>query len=816
MKVFAVVCALVVFAIDAAHAGAGERLFPAGLKERDWISFTADGLSVPVTGVICRNGDVLPGMPLGGLGTGFISLGTDGTLDYISTIFSNYYERRDYSNKAARAYGLRWNLQTRQQVPTMRLPFLGMSVDGKATLLSLKAIEGVESAEQIDYWGHCPVADLEYQTKGPVSVGLRAWAPFIAGQAEDSNTPGAVFEIRLRNTSSKTKRGSIAFSFQGPRTEDIGFAADYERRKVEGAFTGQVVSTSGEGREYAYAVGVAGREKVRFGSAIDVDAKAWKSVEKTLPKPSVNDAGSSVAVDFTLGAKENKTLHLILAWYVPTWLTSSELRPVGEPYVQMYSTRFNGALDVAEYLARNHQSLLRRVFAWQQVVYGEKRLPGWLQDSLINVLAVLAQNSFLVKSPYRNHWWGKQGFFCVNESLISCPQQACLANDQFGEWAINLLFPDLGIRKLAAFKHYQKRDTGQIPSGIGRGTEPDNPWFDQLPPLDGQIYVHIVDRYRLSTGNEEALDEWYPSVKACMRFLFTTDRDGDRLPDVDGGLSGSRFANHYLCSWPLEGAASHISTYWLSTLKIAERMAALQGDDAFVEECRTWYDRAGRSLEQKLWNEEAGSYLLYNDAASGKKSDTVICDQLIGEFWSRLHGFAGVLPSERVERVLATIGRLNVATSFPGTRLAVNPDGSACSIAFRPPRLPMEYVTNVPTYSAIAMPMPVDMIIPSYSTLAPSALMVWSGEPKLEQLGLEIVERTWCNQVLRRNMPWDMPCMLNLDGTYVFGMEYYHNPMLWTFPIAVLKQDIRTACSPGGFVYRVRTAGSSVKKAGRN
>ena len=60
---------------------AAERLFPANLPERQWSAFQAEGFSEPVTGVIYRNGDMLPGMPLGGLGTGFISLGTDGTLE---------------------------------------------------------------------------------------------------------------------------------------------------------------------------------------------------------------------------------------------------------------------------------------------------------------------------------------------------------------------------------------------------------------------------------------------------------------------------------------------------------------------------------------------------------------------------------------------------------------------------------------------------------------------------------------------------------------------------------------------------------------
>ena len=54
-------------------------------------------------------------------------------------------------------------------------------------------------AESIDYWGHYPIVDMQYKTDAPVEVGLRAWAPFIPGDAKTSNTPGAVFEVHLKN-----------------------------------------------------------------------------------------------------------------------------------------------------------------------------------------------------------------------------------------------------------------------------------------------------------------------------------------------------------------------------------------------------------------------------------------------------------------------------------------------------------------------------------------------------------------------------------------------------------------------------------------
>ncbi|MBI2842722.1 MAG: hypothetical protein HYX78_04920 [Armatimonadetes bacterium] len=761
-------------------------LFPKGLAERKWTSFRADGFSVPVTGVVYRNGNMLPGMPLGSLGTGFISIGTDGTLDSVSTIFNAFMDARVASEKLALAQDVQYNCQMRKHVPAFRLPFLGISVEGKSTILSLSTVKGVNGVKQIDYWGHYPIADMKFDTKTPISVELRAWSPFLPGQAEESNTPGAVFELRLRNRSNEPKNGAIAFSFHGPRRVDIGVpakvdAAEYKREPINRAFTGQVVSANANGLDYAYALGVVGQERLRFGGALDDNGEAWSRIADSLPEMQKYRPGSSVALDFSLQPRENKTVRFVLAWYAPRWISHS-----GNPYANMYSTRFKSAGDVAEYLAKEHSSLLNRVLAWQQVVYSEKKLPGWLQDSLINAFGLLPQQSFWMNSPDPNHWWGDKGFFCVNESLLSCPQQACIANDEFGEWPVNLLFPELGLRKLEAFKHYQKQDTGQTPSTLGPGSEPDRPWYSQQLAVDGQVYVHMVDRYRLATGDDRVLDEWYPSVKAGMKFMFTGDTDGDGLLELRG-------VNHYLDAWPMVGVATHVSTYWLSTLGITERMARMQGDNAFAEECRSWHSKAGKSLEQKLWNDSAGSYLLYNDTATGKKSDTVLCDQFIGNLWTGLHGLPDVIPPDRVRTVLATLERLNVRNASAGIAMAASPDGRAIegNSGFMWDRL----------------------IVPSYSTLSAASAMVRSGDPHFEKLGLGIVHRTWEALVCRENAAWDMPSHLNSDGSraVVGGLEYYHNTMLWTFPIAVLKEDIRAICSQGGFIYRVKEAAGRIR-----
>ena len=64
--------------------------------------------------------------------------------------------------------------------------------------------EGHRQPESGDFRGHRVDSGLYFRAgqplpDAPVGVGMRAWTPFILGDSVASNTPGAVFELHLRN-----------------------------------------------------------------------------------------------------------------------------------------------------------------------------------------------------------------------------------------------------------------------------------------------------------------------------------------------------------------------------------------------------------------------------------------------------------------------------------------------------------------------------------------------------------------------------------------------------------------------------------------
>ncbi len=794
-------------------------LFPADLPAREWVTFPAAGYRDAACGVIYRNGEVMPGLPLGGLGTGFIPFGTDGTLDYCSTIFNHHLERRYHAAVMASVPGENPDHWIRRpHLPTQRQPFLALQVGDRAIPLTSRWVTGgqnLPAVADLRYWGHYPIADVQFGIADcPVTVALRAWTPFLPGCAEESNTPGAVFEVRLRNDSATAQPVTLAFGFHGPRPNEVGPDAVFARHELTGQLVGVQVITQTTGPRstpatgaakvyagmeygadaaapgpsdpapftYAYALGVldASPGSVRTGAEVTF---ATPTNFRSLPAPAASHAGATVAVDATLPAGEERVVRFVLAWHAPRWRT--QVRPPfpegGSAYagqvfhgkstlIHRYADRFADAAAVARYLAANHESLLRRIIAWQETIYREERLPVWLRDSLVNVFAILAHVSTWTRNADPAHWWGNDGLFSCLENLTACPQQACIANDEFGEWPVDLFFPALARNKLRVFQHHQRAD-GKPPSTLGMGTEPDQHWYDQQPPVDGQVYIHLIDRIWQVTGDDTILDQFYPSVTACLDYLKTIDADGDGVLDVNG-------SNQYYDTWPtMAGAAIHISTYWVATLRIVARMAEHRGDTARVADCRQWEQRAAATIERTLWNEATGSYRVFHQPATGVKSDSILSDQLIGQFFIETHALGAFLPDDRVRRVLETILAKNAKAARFGLRTAVRADGQPDGQTFQ---------SGLQT--------------PSYSTLVPACLMIRHGKP---EQGLELVRSTWEQMVLKKSMAWDQPCMLTPDGDVGFGIEYYHNTMLWVLPLAVLGEDLKSTAGAGGFVHRI-------------
>ena len=753
-----------------------------------WTEFQAEGFTGPVCGVINRTSDeTVPccGVPLGGISTGCVDIDPTGTIGFC-TIFNGY-----------------------PREPKMFDPFLGLSVGDKTWVLaSEKVIKGglmesclekgrephypkrqnnpgfwhkikmpiqnVHPAKEIHYFGHYPIVDIEYETDCPVNVALRGYSPFLPGQIEISDTPATVFEVTLRNTTNEPQKGTLAFSFDAPLEEvkrqnyfkpqsEVGPPPIFKRTDITGKTPGAIVHYE----DAAYALTVLNESNnVRSGGVLDYST--WSQISTSLPKAQEDQAGSSVAVDFELKAGEVKKVKYLLSWFVPTW------GETGTKWYRMNTLVYPSVEDVIDFMGTNHESILKKIINWQQVVY-DSDYPLWLKDTLINSLGLITEDGYYAQPKPPLGDWCPEGLFGMLECPRACPQIECIPCSWYGNMPIVYFFPKLAHSTLKGYKQYQRKEDGAAPFMFGAHT--DMSWRSDRQPYENQImlngvcYVDMVYRMWQRTGDKKLLEEFYDSVKASTTLTATM---GEEPYSVVGFPPGDK-QTEWWEGWPWTGIATHAAGMHLSNILLAEDMAKAMGDDAFAKQCRDWFEKGSETLEDNNWLD--GSYLLYNKPQAGKKSDQVMSNQLDAEWANDYLGLKeDVFKVDRTKQTLETIKR-TCFNDLVGAVSFASRDGSQ----------------ELTTYG----------IFPP-ETLILGMTYMYKGDM---ETGMKVSYDCMNNMVIRQGKCWDMTNMVNADtGEVRFGSDYYQLMILWAVPAAIDGQSLKEFCAPGGFVDDIMKA----------
>src|SRR5690606_16634392 len=114
---------------------------------------------------------------------------------------------------------------------------------------------------------------------------------------------------------------------------------------------------------------------------------------RQLPQPAAS-SGTTLAVDFQLKPGDAAVRRDVLAWHAPYGNADGapDCTP-GKAFKHMYAGRYASALDAAKHLVSGRQTLLKRVIAWQEEIYSDDQIPGWLADCLVNNLHLITEAS---------------------------------------------------------------------------------------------------------------------------------------------------------------------------------------------------------------------------------------------------------------------------------------------------------------------------------------------------------------------------------------------------------------------------------------
>ena len=156
-----------------------DRLFPPHLLHARWRTFETAGYTRPVTGIVYR-GEPRPtcGMPLGGLDTGCIDVEPNGCSATAPS--STIWQSRGRCSTcpcwgwpvagedgAEGAWILISDTLGKRDTPQPSQSAVTFPPTDYAPLFDEIGLAGAAIADSIDYWGHYPIVDMEFNWRGP-------------------------------------------------------------------------------------------------------------------------------------------------------------------------------------------------------------------------------------------------------------------------------------------------------------------------------------------------------------------------------------------------------------------------------------------------------------------------------------------------------------------------------------------------------------------------------------------------------------------------------------------------------------------------
>ncbi len=324
----------------------GGSLFQAPANRSRLQTFACDGFERPVVGTIYPRASVRwHGVPLGGLGTGYVTWDGDGRLGQC-TIFNQ--------------------VPALSTVPVLKAIPFRVTVDGQSWELAMRSTpEGTpepgKSAEptgdlwDLRYFGHFPIVDAQFVIQAPLAIEIRAFGPFIPGDVTESNTPAVVFEVRLANTGDKPLDAEVFFTPPAPPKSVTGTASF-----TEGAWHGSVVR-----HPMVRALPMMGQRPIEHELAVAAEGG----------RTAAGEAGLSASFQARLAPRASARTRFILAWHQPY------IREAGNRGEKLkYVERFADAASVARHAITRHAQWLKRIIAWQSAIYAprgvSRRPPG--------------------------------------------------------------------------------------------------------------------------------------------------------------------------------------------------------------------------------------------------------------------------------------------------------------------------------------------------------------------------------------------------------------------------------------------------------
>jgi uncharacterized protein (DUF608 family) len=613
--------------------------------------------------------------PLGGIGTGTVSLGGFGNLrDWEIFNRPNKGSALPFTFAALRLEGGGLAKPMVRVVERQPLaPFNGYSGVPRETGL------GLPRFRQAVFTGAYPFAQLNlHDALVPVDVTLEAFNPMVPLDTENSSLPVAILVYKVTSHAASAIDAALAFSAVNP----VGHNAIAKLTGRNAAFFGKNVN---EFRSAASARGILmrsekyGKESPRYGSvalattAADVSYRLawehgawWDDFQKWwdeylgkgrfqgAPVPPSEDGSTefaTLAAHFQLKPGQTVNVPFVLSWHFPNtenyW---SGKEHDGEALPNEYGTRWPSAWEPAAHTLENLESLERRSRQYRDALYSST-LPAPVIDAVSSQASILRTNTVMVLAGKRT-----LAFEGCNDDGGCCPMNCTHVYNY--EQALAHLYPELERSMRETDFLVNMRPDGSMsfrtPVPLQQGGNKTH------PAADGQMgcVMKVYREWRLS-GDDEWLRKLWPPVKRALEYSWK-QWDADRDGVMEGEQHNTYDINFY-------GPNSFVSSLYLGALAAAARMGRHLGDNAAADTYAKLLEAGAASLDRSLYNGEfyvQKTDLKQPQAAKYQYGPGCLSDQLLGQWFAEVVDLGKLLPHEHLRSTLGAIYKYNFRKEF--------------------------------------------------------------------------------------------------------------------------------------------------------
>jgi len=634
-------------------------------------------------------------LPLGGIGTGTVSLGGRGDLrdwEIVNRPAKGFAPENTFF--AITAKGQNGEGQTR----ALEGPIDPHSYEGQKG--STVPNHGLPRFRNCSFHAAYPLGQvLLSDPEFPVDVRLEGFNPFVPADPDASGIPAVVLRFVLMNRGARPVSAAVCGTLRNfigtdgangqPDQNVNSFRKVTKLAKVQGLLmkskgvepmaeqfgTMALATTAAAGVSHRTAWNVAGwvdGAMHDFWDDLAADGKLNERRTKGLDAPL-----GSLAVRTIIPARGTREITFLLTWHFPnrqTWTpqkgggrcegdcrNAGTMNRVGNYYATQYRDAWDVAVRTAASLKLLEADTLKFVRA-----FCRSDLPAKVKEAaLYNLSTLRSQTCFRTED---GRFFGYEG--CLDRE--GCCLGSCTHVWNY-EQATAFLFGDFArSMREAEFVHATDDDglmSFRISLPLERAQEQGS------AAADGQMgcIMKLYRDWQLS-GDDAFLARLWPKARTALEFCWLP---GGWDADQDGVMEGCQ---HNTTDLEFYGPNPLMGAWYLGALRAAEEMARYVGENEFAGACRSLFERGSQWLDENLFNGDyyeqetrppsrdvkppEGLALKWGRSADSKEPEQQIgsgcmTDQLVGQFLAHVCGLGYLLDKKNVRKTLRSVMRNN-------------------------------------------------------------------------------------------------------------------------------------------------------------